>query len=353
MKLRTPEYFQEFHCIADKCNDCCCIGWEIDIDKKTANLYKNTPGEFGQKLQKSIDFNTPCHFILNSKNRCPLLNSQNLCEVFINLGEKNMCDICTEHPRYYEWFSGIKEGGTGLCCEESARIILSQNQPFKTVERDIPFEDADSYDSELYSYLLKCREKIISQFEDISKPFNLQIRNILWYSYTIQLDIDSNILDDEEIIDITSYEKSNVTPILNLFTTLEPLNPEWISYLKNCISIFNKSSHMLPLFENKNSEIFRYLHNIAIYFIWRYFLKGVFDNNILQKVKFMAVSVYVIKILFFSKWIETSTLTFKDCIEIVKNFSKEIEYCEENLQKLDDVFNNSNDFSINNLIGLF
>ena len=59
------------------------------------------------------------------------------------------------------------------------------------------------------------------------------------------------------------------------------------------------------------------------------------------------------KILFFSKWIETSTLTFKDCIEIVKNFSKEIEYCEENLQKLDDVFNNSNDFSINNLIGLF
>ena len=111
MKLRTPTYFNEFHCIADKCKDCCCIGWEIDIDKKSADFYKNVSGEFGEKLRKSIDFGSPSHFALNDKNRCPLLNNKNLCEVYIQLGEDKMCDICTEHPRYYEWFNNLKEGG--------------------------------------------------------------------------------------------------------------------------------------------------------------------------------------------------------------------------------------------------
>ena len=353
MKLRTPTYFYDFHCIADRCKDCCCVGWEIDIDKKSANLYKNTPGVFGDKLRKSIDFNSPSHFILNDKNRCPLLNKQNLCEVFINLGEENMCDICTEHPRYYEWFDGIKEGGIGLCCEEATRIILSQNTHFSIMEKDIPFENFDSYDAELFEYLSECRFKIISQLEASTKTFNLQIRNILWYAYTIQLDIDNDLLDNEEILDITSYEKNNTNSIFNFFTTLEPLNPNWISYLKNCILTYNNSINKLETFEKEHPEIFTYLHNIAIYFIWRYFLKGIFDKDIFSKVGFMAISVSLIKALFFCKWLETGNLQLEDCVEIVKNFSKEVEYSEENLQKIEDIFYDSTDFSVNNLIGLF
>ena len=235
MKLRTPTYFNEFHCIADKCKDCCCIGWEIDIDKKSADFYKNVSGEFGEKLRKSIDFGSPSHFALNDKNRCPLLNNKNLCEVYIQLGEDKMCDIRTEHRRYYEWFNNLKEGGIGLCCEEAGRIILSQKKPFTTIEKEIPFEDADTYDMELFNYLLNCRSKIISHIENTEKNFNLKIRNILWYAYTIQLDIDSDMLDDEEIFDIIDYEKTDITPILNFYTTLDPLNPDWIAYLKHSI----------------------------------------------------------------------------------------------------------------------
>ena len=33
MKTYAPKYYQQFHCIADKCKHSCCIGWEIDIDK--------------------------------------------------------------------------------------------------------------------------------------------------------------------------------------------------------------------------------------------------------------------------------------------------------------------------------
>lgn len=353
MKLRTPTYFNEFHCIADKCKDCCCIGWEIDIDKKSADLYKNVPGEFGEKLRKSIDFGSPSHFALNDKNRCPLLNNKNLCEVYIQLGEDKMCDICTEHPRYYEWFNNLKEGGIGLCCEEAGRIILSQNQPFTTIEKEIPFEDADTYDIELFDYLLNCRSKIISHIENNEKNFNLKIRNILWYAYTIQLDIDNDMLDDEEIFDIIDYEKKDITPILNFYTTLDPLNPDWMPYLKHSILTYNNSQNSLHDFEKQNPQLNNYLQNIAIYFIWRYFLKATFDKDVLSKVEFIAISIALIKILFFCQWLENKTLTLEDCIEIVKNFSKEIEYSEDNLQKIEDIFYDSTDFSINNIIGIF
>ena len=45
---------------------------------------------------------------------------QHLCRTILTLGEEKLCNICTEHPRYYEWFGSVKEGGIGLCCEEAA-----------------------------------------------------------------------------------------------------------------------------------------------------------------------------------------------------------------------------------------
>ena len=39
MKKIMPRFFADFACIADKCTDSCCIGWEIDIDEETAKAY--------------------------------------------------------------------------------------------------------------------------------------------------------------------------------------------------------------------------------------------------------------------------------------------------------------------------
>ena len=143
---------------------------------------------------------------MDKEKNCPFLNNSGLCEIYINLGKDSLCRICTEHPRYYEWFDGFKEGGIGLCCEEAARIILSQNTPFSTYEIEVPYDEcADEYDEELFSYLYACRDKIISYLDDVSIPFSSRIRNVLWYSYTIQQDIDSELLDEEDIFDVTAY----------------------------------------------------------------------------------------------------------------------------------------------------
>ena len=353
MKLRVPEYFKEFHCIADKCSDCCCIGWEIDIDDETANNYKQISGKFGEKLRNNINFGRAKSFILDKDERCPFLNDKNLCEIFITLGENSLCEICREHPRFYEWFNGIKEGGIGLCCEEAARIILSQDKEFKTYEIETPFEDADKYDYNLYLYLYEARKKIIEYLDNTKLPLNLRIRNVLVYAYNIQYNIDNNILDIIDISNVSANLKSDLQPIIEFFLNLEPFDVNWISYLKNCIDVYNNYSYKMDEFESTHPEIFRYLHNISIYFIWRYFLKGVFDTDVISKVKLMVVSVAVIKVLFFCKWIEIGKLVFDDCVLIAKNYSKEIEYSEDNLFDLVKAGYEVEEFWVEKLVGLF
>lgn len=352
MKLRVPNYYKKFECIADKCNDCCCIGWEIDIDTKTSKIYNNISGEFGKKLKSNIKFDKTNSFILDEHERCPFLNNKNLCDIFLNLGEQNLCTICKEHPRYYEWFDGIKEGGIGLCCEEAARIILSNQDSFDTYEIEIPYEKSDNYNPKLYTYLLTARSKIISHLENKLIPFNVRINNTLNYAWQLQNNIDIYNLEPLNIINTSISPSSSIKPILEFFLTLEPFDKNWISYLQNCINLYDKYSIKLNDFENENPDIFNYLQNISVYFIWRYFLKGVFDNDIISKVKLMVISITIIKTLYFCKWLETGVLTLNDCINISKNYSKEIEYSEDNLYAIEDACYELNAFSLDSLLSI-
>lgn len=112
-----PSYYLDFKCIASKCRHTCCAGWEIDIDEATLSLYQSNP-----KLMAKIKGNS---FIMGEDLRCPFLNKDNLCEIILDKGEDYLCDICTEHPRFYNYRGRIEEVGIGLCCEEAARLILS------------------------------------------------------------------------------------------------------------------------------------------------------------------------------------------------------------------------------------
>lgn len=51
IKLRTPGYYKNFHCISSECKDNCCVGgWQIDIDEETAEYYSTVNGEFREKI---------------------------------------------------------------------------------------------------------------------------------------------------------------------------------------------------------------------------------------------------------------------------------------------------------------
>ena len=129
MKTIVPDYYPEFHCIAGACRHSCCIGWEIDIDEDTRQLYREIPGEIGRRLSEQIDDSgeVPC-FSLDERERCPFLNGDGLCDIILQLGEGALCQICADHPRFRSFFSDRTEMGLGLCCEAAADLILRRTE---------------------------------------------------------------------------------------------------------------------------------------------------------------------------------------------------------------------------------
>ena len=124
MKLYAPKYYKSFKCIADKCEHSCCIGWEIGVDGETLERYERLEGGYGDTVKRSISYDGEPHFKLCTDDRCPHLNEQGLCKIILNLGEGYLCDICREHPRFYN-YTDVAEVGLGMSCPEVARIVLA------------------------------------------------------------------------------------------------------------------------------------------------------------------------------------------------------------------------------------
>ena len=146
MKLYAPRYYKDFKCIADRCRHSCCVGWEIGIDSDTLKKYETLTNEYGKEIIKTVDCTDVPHFRLSSGDRCPHLDEQGLCRIITNVGEDYLCDICREHPRFYNDTAKGKAVGLGLSCEEAARIILSSDgltnmvtdqEIFNEVKKDI------------------------------------------------------------------------------------------------------------------------------------------------------------------------------------------------------------------------
>lgn len=159
MKLYAPKYYKRFQCIADKCEHSCCIGWEIDIDKETMKKYQTLNSGYGSVITDSISTEGTPHFRLGERDRCPHLDERGLCNIITNVGEDYLCDICREHPRFYN-YTDVAEVGIGMSCPEAARIILSSSDDTELeaigdvdVEADSTPFDGRAARSEIYTIL--------------------------------------------------------------------------------------------------------------------------------------------------------------------------------------------------------
>lgn len=342
--FRMPCYYKNFSCTADKCSDNCCIGWEIDIDEKSLNYYKSVTGNFGKKLSENIAENSVPHFILGKNERCPFLNEHNLCEVYINLGEQSLCEICTNHPRYYEWYNGIKEGGVGLCCEAAAEIIVTQKDKFSYYDIEIPFEDCREYDDHFYDYLFDIRNRILSHLQDDNIYFAQRLNNILYFARECQNNYDNFNYEIPSIKNVDlSADETDISKLFGEIASMEMLEESRL--FEKASEEFKNKNFSESIFEN-NKNMLKAFENIAVYFVWRHFLKSVFEEEFYSKIAFAVLSTALIALLVKS---ECCGNIIKACVY----YSKEIEYSEQNLNEIFDNFYENNAFSISKISSLF
>ncbi len=183
MKLYAPKYYKDFVCIADKCTHSCCIGWEIDIDAETMNKYSLLECDYAEAIINSIESVDTPHFKLGQNDRCPHLDEKGLCKIIKNVGDNYLCDICREHPKFYNFTNRGKEIGIGISCEESCRLILSSDEYDEIVEIGDICGDNDVYEFDA----TKHRERVYKILKDNSLSYDGKLEMIYDY-YDIYLD---------------------------------------------------------------------------------------------------------------------------------------------------------------------
>ena len=143
MIVLVPDYYPRFYCTAGSCEHTCCEGWEIDIDPASMKRYLSYGGEWGDRIRRCISEDPAPHFVLTDGERCPLLTENNLCELILRNGEESLCQICTDHPRFRNYWSDRIEMGLGLACEAAGRLILGNGHPMKLLPAGNVTEEDD------------------------------------------------------------------------------------------------------------------------------------------------------------------------------------------------------------------
>lgn len=125
MKYIELEIYNDFACIGSECPFTCCAGWGIIIDSASYDYYMTVKGDFGQRLKNCIvSENGIRRFVLTEEGRCSFLNDENLCDIYICLGEEHLCYTCKTYPRYRYLVGDIVFSGVSISCPEVARFFL-------------------------------------------------------------------------------------------------------------------------------------------------------------------------------------------------------------------------------------
>ncbi len=356
MKLTKPLFYDKFVCTADKCSDNCCIGWEIDIDKAAMERFSAAEGEFGDRLRSAIRAEGDCPvFAFGAGERCALLRDDGLCELILNMGEGSLCDICALHPRFFEWYNDEKDAGLGLCCEEVCRLMFADSEPLRFTECEIDEEWEETCDPDLYQYLKVARTQLIAILQD--RQYDLGIRLSIAAAYTAEL---QELLDNGSSEYPSTYMSApshgwhdgTIPALEKLHCDMESINSEWDDALSRLISESERISSELPAFLSANTaEMWRYEH-IAVYLVYRYFLKSVFDGEVVSKLGFVLTSLIMIMRMDCLKYLEKGEIAEWDRIVDIKLYSKQAEYSDDNRELVYDAIWERDSLSIFNLSAL-
>ena len=317
----APNYYPSFRCIAAACKHSCCIGWEIDVDGEALARYETVGGELGNRLSDCIDreADPPC-FILTEGERCPFLNQNGLCDLICELGEDSLCHICADHPRFRNVLSDRVELGLGLCCEAAAKLILTQKEPFAVVELspDAATRERHAHEKmqeldETTAELLEYRDSLLPILQDRSAPLSDRIRRIFCHS---GIDLSESVTDT-----FTSFPN-----IAALLRDMERLDPAWDACL-NALELLPED----PLRELDGETSVAY-ENLVCYFLYRYMTADATDwpDAPRTRTAFAVLCTAIIHAIHRA----TGGKDLDSLCEIARMFSSEIEYSEENLERL-------------------
>lgn len=196
--------------------------------------------------------------------------------MIIKHGKDYLCDICREHPRFYNDMGDHIEAGIGLVCEEACRLVLESAGSFELVADDGSKIDLPDYVKAVF---------------DASKPLV------------------------EKLSRISGGRRAGSKIRAEIFNGMEVMDPSW-SGLLEAIAVEPVSEEDADKVIRENEKE---LTNFAAYLLYRYKGAG----------RFAAEAAYLL-----------ADLAFKGCevFDAARMFSGEVEYSDVNIDDALDTF---------------
>lgn len=314
MKIVKPTFYKTFKCIAGDCPDSCCQGWEVDADSDSLEYYKTLDNSL--EIKKRIDsvlskdeFDNTI-FTLAPKKRCPFLNDENLCDMHIAIGGEHTPYTCRTFPRFIYDFGATREIGISFSCPVASDMMYNtESFDFETdINSDLP--TLNDIDAEKYFLLYKGRAEAYKIAKDKNKSIRERLNDLL----------DLGVLLQEKLFPYN--EGGDDIAFFDVFKNPELINPEWKEKVENF--------SLKQVSDTQSNE------NILMYFLYKYLMQAVYDDDALSKIKMAVLGVLLNTYFGEDSW-------------TVHLWSKETEHSQYNMDRYKKLLKNADCLSVNEL----
>lgn len=311
MKIVKPTFYKNFKCIAGDCPDSCCQGWEVDADSDSLEYYETLDNSL--EIKKRIDsvlskdeFDNTI-FTLAPKKRCPFLNDENLCDMHIAIGGEHTPYTCRTFPRFIYDFGATREIGISFSCPVASDMMYNtESFDFETeVNSDLP--TLNDIDAEKYFLLYKGRAEAYKIAKDKNKSIRERLNDLL----------DLGVLLQEKLFPYD--EGGDDIAFFDVFKNPELINPEWKEKVENF--------SLKQVSDTQSNE------NILMYFLYKYLIQAVYDDDALSKIKMAVLGVLINTYFGEDSW-------------TVHLWSKETEHSQYNMDRYKKLLKNADCLSV-------
>lgn len=372
MIYTTPDYYNEFYCIADKCEDTCCAGWKIVIDKDALKKYKKIRGKLGWRMLRNVNWLEKT-FRQDKEKRCAFLNDDNLCDLLLKEGEESLCKTCRQYPRHTEEFEGVREITLSVSCPEVARILIERMTPVTFISQEKEGEEEyEEFDPFLFSILEDARKTMIVILQNRTLSIRTRVGLLLEMAKALQTKIDNadmfscfDVMEEytrEEVckkvkkleleLEVFQKESSKQRAVLasRMFEKLhmlELLKADWAVLLARTEKILYEDKKeyesictKFRCWMNRHPEMEVRVEQLLVYFLFTYFPGAVYDGELQNKVRMAVYLVWMIEELWMARWVENEgELSLEEIIDLVYRFSREVEHSDKNLHFAEEIWN--------------
>ena len=192
-RVRQPRHYEAFRCIGADCEDTCCSGWRVTVDRHTYDLYQDCSNpELKPSFASLITINgnsandDDYASITPNGTECPFL-SDGLCSIQQKLGEDYLSKLCATYPRVMNVVDGVLERSLEASCPEAARLALLEPTPMEFEELppdtgsarlgsvSVLVTSGSQYPDKPYRHFHEARRLVISLLQNRSYPLSSRL----------------------------------------------------------------------------------------------------------------------------------------------------------------------------------